>query len=427
MLQNLVSLLGVAVLIGLAWAMSNNRRRFPVRVAVWGFSLQFGFALLLLRTSGGQAVFRAIREGVVKLLSFTDPGAEFVFGPLFRTSPDYLTNLRPDAGWWQALDPATGQPVTLGIIFAIHVLPIIIFFCSLIAILYHLGVMQRLIEGVAWVMRRTMGTSGPETLCAAANIFVGQTEAPVVIRPFIKTLSQSELMAVMTGGFATVAGSVMAAYVRFGIDGGHLITASVMSAPAALVMAKIIYPQTDPAAVSRSARASYAKEHVNVLEAAAGGASVGVQLALNVAGMLIAMLALLAMINYVLGWVGTSLPQIFGFVFSPVAWCMGVPWQETRVFGNLLGTQLTVNEFVAYGQLVAAKNSGALSPRTVVIATYALCGFANLSSLAIQIAGIGVMAPERRGDLARLGLRAMLAGAFACWMTGCIAGILTPP
>jgi concentrative nucleoside transporter, CNT family len=426
LLLNLVSLLGVAVLIGLAWAMSNNRRRFPVRVALWGFGLQFGFAVLLLRTSGGQALFRTIRAGVVKLLSFTDPGAEFVFGPLFRTSPDYLTNLRPDAGWWQALDPATGQPVTLGIIFAIHVLPIIIFFCSLIAILYHLGLMQRLIQGIAWVMRRTMRTSGPETFCVASNIFVGQTEAPVMIRPFLRTLTASELTAVMAGGFATIAGSVMAAYVRFGIDAGHLITASVMSAPGALVMAKIMVPQTDPAAVDRPVPVAGTKEHVNVLDAAAGGAAVGVQLALNVGGMLIAMLALLAMINYVLGWTGTSLQQIFGIVFAPLAWTMGVPWSEARAFGDLLGLKLATNEFVAYIQLVAAQQSGALSPRSVVIGTYALCGFANFSSLAIQIAGIAVMAPERRGDLARLGLRAMFAGAFASWLTACIAGILTP-
>ncbi len=426
MLENIVSLLGVAVLIALAWVLSNNHRRFPFRVVAWGLALQLTFALILLRTGWGHAVFDWARGAVVRLLSFTDPGAEFVFGPLFRTSPDFVAHLGSGATWWQGVDPATGQPVTLGLIFAIHVLPIIIFFCSLMAVLYHLGVMQRLIQGIAWIMQRTMRTGGAETLSVAANIFVGQTEAPVVIQPFLRTMSQSELMAVMTGGFATIAGSVMAAYVRFGVDAGHLLAASVMSAPAALVMAKIMYPETDPAASTRTVQLTATREYSNVLEAAAGGATVGVKLAANVAGMLIAFLALVTMINYVLGWVGTSLQQIFGFVFAPLAWTMGVPWSEARTFGDLLGTKLAINEFVAYIQLSGAAHAGTLSPRSVVIGTYALCGFANFSSLAIQIGGIGALVPERRADLSRLGLRAMFAGAFASWLTACIAGILTP-
>jgi len=423
-LQNLVSLLGMAVLLGIAWALSSDRRAFPRRTVLWGLGLQLTFAVLLLRTGAGRAAFEWLRGAVVQLLAFTDPGAEFVFGPLFRTSPQYVQHLAPGASWWQGLDPATGEPVTLGIVFAVHVLPIIIFFCSLMGILYHLGVMQRLIQGVAWVMQRTMRTSGAETLSVSANIFVGQTEAPVVIRPYLAGLTMSELMAVMTGGFATVAGSVMAAYVRFGIDAGHLLTASVLSAPAALVMAKIMLPETDRTRSAEPVRLRVERTHANVLEAAAAGATDGVRLALNVGGMLIAFIALVAMVDHGLGWVGTSLQEIFGWIFSPLAWTMGVPWDEARTFGNLLGTKIAVNEFVGYIELMRAQDAGALSPRSVVIGTYALCGFANFSSLAIQIGGIGAMAPERRGDLARLGLKAMFAGAFASWLTACVAGLL---
>jgi len=422
---NLVPLLGIGVLLGAAWALSSQRRRFPVRTVLWGLGLQIALALLLLRTAGGRACFGWLRGAVTQLLAFTDPGAEFVFGPLFRTGPQYIENLAQGANWWQGLDPVSGEPVALGIVFAIHVLPIIIFFCSLMAILYHLGVMQRLIAAAAWIMRKTMRTSGSETLCVAANIFVGQTEAPVVVRPYLAGMTASELMAVMVGGFATVAGSVMAAYVRFGIDAGHLLTASVMSAPAALVMAKIMLPETETSATAEGARLQIDRRHVNVIEAAAAGAADGVKLALNVGGMLIAFIALVAMVNFALGWIGLSLQEIFGWVFCPLAWTMGVPWEEARAFGNLLGTKLAINEFVGYLELVRAGHAGELSPRSVVIGTYALCGFANFSSLAIQIGGIGAMAPERRGDLARLGLKAMFAGAFASWLTACLAGMLT--
>ena len=425
MIANLVSLLGILVLIGLAWAFSTNRRAFPLRVVLWGLGLQFVFAVLLLRTGWGQALFRSLRGVVVQVLAFTDPGAAFVFGPLFRTGPQYVEHLPAGTSWWQGLDPLTGEPVTLGIVFAVHVLPIIIFFSSLMAILYHLGVMQRLIQGVAWVMRKTMGTSGAETLSVSANIFVGQTEAPVVVRPYLHGLTMSELMAVMVGGFATVAGSVMAAYVRFGIDAGHLLTASVLSAPAALVVAKVMLPETERSETADTARVNVEREHANVIEAAAAGATLGVKLALNVGGMLIAFIALVAMVNHGLGWVGLSLQEIFGWVFAPLAWTMGVPWGEARTFGNLLGTKIAVNEFVAYIELMRAQAAGDLSPRAVVIGTYALCGFANFSSLAIQIGGIGALAPERRSDLARLGLKAMFGGAFASWLTACMAGLLT--
>ncbi|MHB8079398.1 MAG: NupC/NupG family nucleoside CNT transporter [Candidatus Krumholzibacteriia bacterium] len=427
-LNNLVSLSGVAILTAAAWLLSNDRRRFPWRVALWGLGLQFAFALLLLRTPWGRAAFDGVREVVNRILGFTDAGSSFLWGNLFRTGPDLVRDIGPGpmgAGYWQATDSVTGQLIPLGTVFVIHVLPTIIFFSSLMAVLYHLGIMQRVVGALAWVMRRTMGTSGAESLCCAANIFVGQTEAPLVIRPCVPTLTMSELMAVMVGGFATIAGGVMMVYVRFGIDAGHLLAASVMSAPAALIMAKVMYPERGTPETAGGARLENRREYANVIDAAAGGAGVGLRMAANVSAMLLAFIALVAMINYGLGWLHTSLQQIFGLLFSPFAWVMGVPWGEARAVGNLLGTQMTLNEFVAYLDLAGAARAGALSPRSVVIATYAICGFANFASIAIQIGGIGSLAPGRRADVARLGLRAMFAGQLASWMTAAIAGFLT--
>jgi CNT family concentrative nucleoside transporter len=256
-------------------------------------------------------------------------------------------------------------------------------------------------------------------------VFVGQTEAPLVIKPYIKTMTNSEIMAIMCGGFATVAGGVMAAYVRFGVDAGHLLAASVMSAPAALVIAKLMYPETEVSDTVGSVELSVPKEHANLIDAAAGGAGVGMKLAANIGAMLLAFVALVAMVNAGLGLIGTSLQEIFGWVFAPLSWCMGVPWSEAPTFGSLLGTKIAVNEFLGYDALRGAMADGTLSPRSIVIATYALCGFANFSSIAIQIGGIGGIAPERRGDVARLGLRAMFGGALASWLTATIAGILT--
>jgi CNT family concentrative nucleoside transporter len=426
--HNLVSLLGVVILVAAAWLLSNDRRRFPWRVVLWGLGLQFAFALLLLRTPWGRAMFDGIRVVINRVLGFTDAGSAFLWGNLFRTGPDLVQHLGPGPmgpGYWQATDSVSGQLIPLGTVFVIHVLPTIIFFSSLMAVLYHLGIMQRVIGALAWVMRRTMGTSGAESLCCAANIFVGQTEAPLVIRPCVATLTMSELMAVMVGGFATIAGGVMMVYVRFGIDAGHLLAASVMSAPAALVMAKVMYPEKERSLTAGGARIDLPREFANVIDAAAGGAGVGLRLAANVSAMLLAFIALVAMMNYGLGWLHTSLQQILGFLFAPFAWAMGVPWGETRAFGNLLGTQMSLNEFVAYLDLTAAAGAGTLSPRSVVIATYALCGFANFSSIAIQIGGLGSLAPGRRADVARLGLKAMFAGTLASWMTAAIAGFLT--
>lgn len=425
--QNLVSVLGIVVILGLAWLFSTERRRISWRVVGWGLGLQLAFALLLLRTPWGEAVFAGARVAVARILGFTDAGTAFLFGNLFRTSADLVQYVAPgpEGGFVQVTNSATGELMPLGTIFAIHILPTVIFFSSLMAILYHLGVMQRLIQGMAWIMQRTMGTSGSESLSCAANVFVGQTEAPLVVRPYIKTMTRSEIMAVMVGGFATVAGGVMAAYVRFGVDPGHLLAASVMSAPAALVIAKVMLPETERSDTAGGVRLDVPKEYANLIDAAAGGAGVGLKLAANIGAMLLAFVALVAMVNAGLGLAGLSLEQIFGWVFAPLAWAMGVPWSEATTFGNLLGTKIAVNEFLAYIELQRAVETAALSPRSVIIGTYALCGFANFSSIAIQIGGIGGIAPERRSDVARLGLRAMFGGALASWLTATIAGILT--
>jgi CNT family concentrative nucleoside transporter len=437
---SLVSLLGLVVLLTVAWLLSNHRRRPPWRVIIWGLSLQFLFALLLLRTRSGHVIFEGARQAISRILGFTDAGASFLFGDLYRTGPDLIENIPPGAattGHWLVTDAVTGQLVPLGTIFIIHVIPTIIFFSSLMAILYHLGIMQRIISGMAWLMRRSMGTSGSESLSCAANIFVGQTEAPLVIRPYLSTATMSELMAIMVGGFATVAGGVMAAYVRFGVDAGHLLAASVMSAPAALVVAKIIFPEREVSPTAGEVKLDVPREYANLLDAAAGGATVGLRLAANVGAMLLAFIALVAMINFGLdktggwlhqiGWTGapTSLQDIFGFIFAPIAFVMGVPWSEAKTFGNLLGTKIAVNEFVAYIELMKTVGDHTLSPRSVIIGTYALCGFANFGSIAIQIGGIGSVAPTRRSDVAKLGLRAMFGGALASWLTATIAGILT--
>ncbi len=424
MLDNLISLLGIFVLLFIAWLLSNNRRLFPWRVAGWGLGLQLILAVILLRTPWGQAVFSGARLFVTRLLGFTDAGTAFLWGNLYRTSEDLVTHINPEAGHFEVTNSITGQLMPIGTVFVIHILPSIIFFSSLMALLYHLGVMQAVIRGMAWVMRKTMGTSGSESFSCAANVFVGQTEAPLVIRPYLPTMTQSELMAIMVGGFATVAGGVMAAYVRFGVDAGHLLAASVMSAPAALVVAKIMYPETEESPTRGTVTLNVPREYANVLDAAAGGAGVGLKLAANIGAMLLAFIALVAMVNYGLGFLGLSLQQIFGWVFSPIAWVMGVPWSEAATFGNLLGTKIAVNEFVGYIELMAAQNRGDLSPRSIVIGTYALCGFANFSSIAIQIGGIGTITPERRSDVAAIGLKAMFGGALASWLTATIAGVL---
>lgn len=417
----LQSLLGIAVMLGLAWGLSVNRRRVPWRIIGWGLGLQFVFGVIVLRTGPGRWLFDLLNDLVMALLGFTEEGARFIFGNLVQ-------NQVP-------VDVAGTEGVAqTGAFFAFSVLPTIIFFSSLMAVLYHLGVMQLLVRGMATVMQRTLGTSGAETLSAAANVFVGQTEAPLVVRPFVDRMTMSELMAVMTGGFATVAGGVMAAYVGmlspvFPDIAGHLIAASVMSAPAALVVAKIIWPETEQAVTASSLEVHVERMDVNAIDAAARGASDGLQLALNVGAMLLAFLALVAMLNAGVGvvgaWVGVeglSLQSILGTLFWPLAWAMGVPAAECSSVGQLLGMKMILNEFVAYLDL--ARMAEGLSHRSLVIATYALCGFANLGSIGIQLGGIGGIAPERRSDLARIGLRAMLGGTLAAFLTANVAGVL---
>jgi CNT family concentrative nucleoside transporter len=429
-------LMGILVILALCWAVSTNRRAIRWRTILWGLGLQVSFALIILKTAPGRWMFDAARAAIGRLLSFTDIGAAFLFGNLYRGTAEIAESLPPGGltGHVQIVDSGTGGYVDLGIIIAIHILPTLIFFSALMSVLYHLGVMQRIVALVAWVMQRTMKTSGGETLSAAANIFVGVTEAPLVVRPFVKSMTMSELMAVMTAGFATVAGGVMAAYVRFGIDPGHLLTASVMSAPAALMLAKMMVPETESSLTEGTVRMPVEKDTVNIIDAAAQGALVGLRLAANVGAMLLAFIALLALVDFLLlkissplaGTVpaleGLTLSRILGWIFAPLAWLIGVPGSEASTVGSLLGTKVAVNEFLAYVQLSGLKEG--LSDKAVLISTYALCGFANFGSVAIAIGGIGGIAPDRRHDLARLGLRAMITGALASAMTAAVAGIL---
>ena len=458
-------LLGLAVILAIALALSSDRRRVNWRTVGFGLGLQLVFAVLILRgdtlaeafapLGWPAAAFAWVSGLFVAFLAAVEVGSTFIFGGL-------------------GLGPAAEG--SLGFFFFAQVLPTVIVFASLMSILYYLGVMQRIVQGVAWVVQRALGTSGPESLSVSANIFVGQTEAPLVIKPYVRHLSRSELMAVMTGGMATIAGGVLASYVAFlgeryaAIEGvpvevgqqlfaEQLLGASVMAAPAALVLAKVLIPETrptppdapggaatppavadageatQPATDSSEATAAAAEDLAdpgpkNVIDAAATGAADGLHLALNIGAMLIAFLALIAILNGILGWgaglfgLSTSLEAILGVVLAPVAWAVGVPTADVTTFGALLGTKVIANEFVAYTQLADALAAGSLQPKTVVMATFALCGFANLSSIGIQIGGIGPLAPERTGEIAALGLRAVLAGTLANLMTATIAGVL---
>ncbi|MEZ4422893.1 MAG: nucleoside transporter C-terminal domain-containing protein [Gemmatimonadota bacterium] len=395
--------------------------------------MQLIFALFILRTPLGTLIFSELNDVVLRLLGYVEEGARFIFGNLvFNQIP--VGQGEPGNG---AFTPAPGTVAGAGAFFAFYVLPTIIFFSSLMTVLYHLGVMQRIVQVFAWIMQRTMRTSGAETLSAAGNIFVGQTEAPLLIKPFIERMTDSELMAVMTGGFATVAGGVLAAYVgmlvfAFPDIAGHLMAASVMSAPAALVMAKLMLPERETPATSGSVRVNVERPDVNVIEAAARGASEGLFLALNVGAMLLAFIALVALLNGLLGWTGgllgfegITLELLLGWLLAPLAWVMGVPWSDAVSVGSLLGVKTVLNEFVAYLQLSELLGGGgSLEPRSSLIAIYALSGFANFSSIAIQIGGIGGIAPSRKGDLARIGLRAMIAGSLAAFMTATVAGLV---
>jgi concentrative nucleoside transporter, CNT family len=429
--QRATSLLGLLAFLAIAWLLSVNRAAVRWRTVAWGMGLQLVFAVLILLTPVGRGFFQTLNNVFVALLDYTNEGASFLFGNLIRPNVPVGTTDGP-------FGPIAAAETwaNTGALFAFSVLPTIIFFSSLMTLLYYLGIMQLFVKAFAWVMVRTMGTSGSESLSAAGNIFVGQTEAPLLVKPFVKTMTNSELHAVMTGGFATVAGGVMAAYVGMLIAffpdiAGHLIAASVMSAPAALAISKVMFPETEESVTKGEIRIEIERTDVNAIDAAARGASEGLSLALNVGAMLLAFIALLALGNGILGWATgffgdpISIQMILGWVGAPVAWLMGTPWADAQQIGVLLGEKMVLNEFVAYLHLANMLQGGEeLSARAVIIATYALCGFANFSSIAIQIGGIGGLAPERRGDLSRLGLRAMIGGTLAAFTTACVVGIL---
>ena len=421
----LFGLFGLATLIGIAWLFSNNKRRIDWKLVATGVGLQIGFAALVLLVPGGKDVFDAIGRGFVKVLSFVNEGSRFIFGSLMDEK-------------------------TFGFIFAFQVLPTIVFFAALMGVLYHLNVMQTVVRGMAWVITKVMRVSGAETTSVCASVFIGQTEAPLTVRPYITKMTESELITMMIGGMAHIAGGVLAAYVGM-LGGGdpeaqafyakHLLAASIMAAPATMVIAKLLIPETGEPLTRGTVKMEVEKTTANVIDAAASGAGDGWRLALNIGAMLLAFIALIALLNWPLTWLGevtgiaaalgkpTDLATIFGYLLAPLAWVIGTPWDDAQVVGSLIGQKIVINEFVAYLQLAGIVNGGVdgvtLSEQGRLIATYALCGFANFSSIAIQIGGIGGLAPERRKDLARFGLRAVLGGSIATFMTATIAGVLT--
>ncbi|MFA6985696.1 MAG: nucleoside transporter C-terminal domain-containing protein [Arenimonas sp.] len=425
MSEVLFGLFGLSVLLSIAWLFSNNKSNVDWKLVLTGVTLQIGFAALVLLVPGGKDVFDALGNGFVKVLSFVGAGSNFIFGSLMDTSK-------------------------FGFIFAFQVLPTIIFFASLMAVLYHLNVMQAVVRGMAWAITKVMRVSGAETTSVCASVFIGQTEAPLTVRPYISKMTESELLTMMIGGMAHIAGGVLAAYVGM-LGGGdpvqqafyakHLLAASIMAAPATLVIAKMLIPETGVPLTRGTVKMEVEKTASNIIDAAAGGAADGLRLALNIAAMLLAFIALIALLNWPLTWIGevtglqawlgkpTDMAALLGYLLAPIAWVIGVPWQDANTVGSLIGQKIVINEFVAYLQLadiVNGKMPGvALTEQGRLIATYALCGFANFSSIAIQIGGIGGLAPDRRSDLARFGLRAVLGGSLATLMTATIAGVLT--
>ena len=414
----LISLLGLCVLIGVAWLLSTNRKRFPWRTVGWGLLLQFAFAVLILKTEYGRRFFEWANATVTHLIGFANEGLKLIFGPLADS---------------KVLNATFGENT---FIFGITVTGTIILVAALSSLLYHWGVLQKVVFAMAWLMRKTMKTSGSETLAASANIFMGQTEAPLVIKPYIARMTRSEILCLMTGGMATIAGGVGAAYVQMGKSAGHLemaghlLSASVMSAPAALMIAKIMMPEEEASETASGKIVQPERNSLNSIDALCRGTTDGLHLALNVLAMLIAFVAVVAMANFLITWpqqhLGISEPvtlqRFFGWVNAPFAWLLGVPWKDCQTVGQILGERIVLNEFMGY--LSLTRPSTVMEERSFVLTTYALCGFANFSSIAIQIGGIGALAPERRNDLARLGLRAMIGGLLACYLTATVVGIL---
>jgi CNT family concentrative nucleoside transporter len=403
--ERLTGVLGLAAIIGLGVALSRDRRRIRWRVVAWGLGLQVAFAVFVLRVPAGQALFRGLGAFVTAVLHYSYAGSTFVFGELGK----------PDS--------------KLGVVFALQILPAIIYVSALFAIMYYLGIMQVVVRAFAAVMSRVMGASGAESLNVAASIFMGQTEAPLTIRPFLPRMTRSELMTVMTSGMAHISGSIMVAYIAFGIEARHLLTAVIMTAPGTIMMSKLFEPETETPETYGNVRLAIPKTDVNLVDAAARGTGEGLHLMLNVIAMLISFIALVALLNggfaAVHGWLPwfpADLQTVLGWIFRPIAWIMGVSWRDSGTVGTLLGTRMVLNEFIAYAQLGPMKDT--LDPRSFTIASFALAGFANFSSVGIQLGGIGALAPERKGDLARLGFRAMLAGTLANFLSATIAGIL---
>jgi CNT family concentrative nucleoside transporter len=410
--ERLQPLIGLLLIAGIAVAWSSDRRAIRLRTVAWGFGLQLLFAVIVLKTGFGQAAFQALGDKIRQLLEYSTAGSALVFGPLGDRAvwTDIMTRVLGAGG------------VQYGVIFAFQILPTIIFIAALFAILYYFGVMQLVVRAFAVLMNRVMGASGAESLNVAASIFMGQTEAPLTIRPYLPRMTESELMTVMTAGMAHISGGIMAAYIAFGIEPRHLLTAVIMTAPGTLMLAKMFVPETAVPETLGTVKLEIEKTDVNVIDAAGRGTSEGLQLAINVGAMLISFMALIALVNAILGTVGLSMQQIFGWVFAPIAWSLGVPWRDAGTIGNLLGTRMVLNEFIAFSQLGTIKDT--LDPRSFTIATFALCGFANFSSIGIQIGGIGALVPSRRHDLARLGIRAMVAGTLANFVSACIAALL---
>ena len=419
-MARLQPLVGLALIGLIAYSLSTNRRAIKARTIAWGFGLQLAFALIVLKTAAGQRTFEILGEKIRLLLGFAAVGSSFVFGPIGNQPV-----------WARVMNSALGpEGANYGVIFAFQIAPTIIFIAALFAILYYFGLMQLIVRLFAMVMHRVLGASGAESLNVAASIFMGQTEAPLTIRPYLARMTESELMTVMTSGMAHISGGIMAAYIAFGIEPKHLLTAVIMTAPGTLMMAKMFVPETAVPETLGSVKLDVKTGDVNVVDAAGRGTVEGLHLAMNVVAMLISFIALIALLNAMLGWIGLhtplpddlSLQKIFGLVFAPIAWSLGVSWKDAATVGNLLGTRMVLNEFIAFAQLGPMKD--VLDPRSFTVATFALCGFANFASIGIQIGGIGALVPERRHDLARLGMRAMLAGTLANFTSACIAALL---
>jgi CNT family concentrative nucleoside transporter len=404
-MNQFTGIIGIVVLLAIAYAMSDNREKINYRTVAWGLGLQIMFGVLILKTPIGRPIFSFVDKMISKLIGFADKGSEFVFG-------SQVNNI----GFHPAFESI-----------AFRLLPTIIFFSALISILYHYGIIQFVIKYISRLMQKTMRTSGAETLSVSANIFVGQTEAPLMIRPFVNNMTRSELAAVMIGGFATAAGGVLAIYAKWldNIPGiaGHLMSASLMSAPAALVIAKIIYPETDKTN-SNPVQLESDKTSVNVMDALGNGTIIGLRLAVNVGAMLISFISIIALVNYFLGIFGLTIESILGIIFQPLAWAMGIPWNESSLVGSLMGKKIVFTEFVAFSDLKLLIVNNQISERAAIITSYALCGFANFGSIGIQLGGIGGIAPDRRKDIAQLIFKAMIGGALASWLTATLAGIL---